>query len=476
MFVGREREIRLLTDLFAKSTGSFVTCRGRRRIGKSRLIQEFGKKAKTFLEFQGLPPREGITNQDQLDAFAEQLSRQTPLPKLQLTAWPQAFSLLASVLRDERTVVLLDEISWLAGTDRDFAGYLKIAWDTELKRFPKLVLVVCGSVSSWIEQNILSSTGFVGRESLELVLTELPLCDCNKFWRGKAGRISSTEKLKLLAVTGGVPRYLEEINASLSAEENIKRMCFTREGVLFSEFDRIFDDIFSRRAAAHKQIVGTLVHGRKTISEICAALGKPRNGHVSEYVEDLVASGFVAQDTTFSPVSGRPTRLTKFRLKDNYLRFYLKYIEPRKPNILQGLTPALDLESIVDWDVIMGFQFENLVLNNIPALCESLGINMAAVRSASPYVQRKTQRRGACQIDLLIHTRYALYVCELKFRRRISTRVIDEVQDKIHRLKRPKNMTVRPVLVYDGELAPGVEDVDFFDKCIDFGGLLVTPA
>jgi len=475
MFVGRDRELDLLNELFNKKTASIVTCRGRRRIGKSRLIQEFGKGVKTFLEFQGLPPRQGITSQDQLDVFAHQLSRQTSLPTLLLTSWPQAFSLLASVLKNEKTVVLLDEISWMAGTDKDFAGHLKISWDTELKKFSKLVLVVCGSVSSWIERNILGSTGFMGRESLELTLTDLPLHHCDQFWGSSSPRVSSSEKLKVLSVTGGVPRYLEEINPRLSAEENIKRLCFTREGILFSEFDHIFEDIFSSRAKAYKTIVETLIHGATGLSEICDTLDIKKNGHVSEYLDDLVASGFVVKDVSYSPVTGRPSKLARFRLKDNYLRFYLKYVEPIKENIQLGVTDSVDLESLVDWETIMGFQFENLVLNHLPSICNALGIQPNTILSASPYIQRATQRQKGCQIDLLIRTRHTLHVCEIKFRREITASVIDEVNDKILKIKKPAHMSVRPALIYEGKLASVCEKSGFFDKCVHFGDLLVAP-
>ena len=99
MFIGRGNELRLLNGLFDLRKASIAVCAGRRRIGKSTLIQRFGKKAKTFLEFQGLPPREGITKKDQLNAFSEQLARQTNLPKLNLESWYQAFSLLNNVKR-----------------------------------------------------------------------------------------------------------------------------------------------------------------------------------------------------------------------------------------------------------------------------------------------------------------------------------------------------------------------------------------
>ena len=91
------------------------------------------------MEFQGLPPREGITKKDQLNAFSEQLARQTSLPKLDLESWYQALSLLNNVIKDEKTVILLDEISWMAIRDKDFAGQLKIAWDTDFKHHAGLI-------------------------------------------------------------------------------------------------------------------------------------------------------------------------------------------------------------------------------------------------------------------------------------------------------------------------------------------------
>ena len=472
MFIGRDREMGLLEELFHRKSSSLVICRGRRRIGKSRLIQEFGKKAGVFLEFQGLPPREGMKPADQLNVFSKQLAKQTKLPELRLDNWPQAFSMLATVIKNQKTVILLDEISWMASQDKDFAGHLKIAWDTEFKKFPKLVVVACGSVSSWIDQNILNNTGFVGRVSLELTLSPLSLFYCNQFWGDKSHHISSMEKLKILSVIGGIPRYLEEINTQLSAEENIKRLCFTKEGILFSEFDRIFNDIFSKRAPTYKEVVKTLIFGSRSTGEVSASLKKERTGHVSQCLEDLLASGFLEKDSVYEPGTARATRRFHYRLKDNYIRFYLRYIEPIREKIRQGLTETTVLEALVDWDVIMGYQFENLVLGNIPALCKRLSLNSASVRSAAPYFQKRTQRKKACQIDLLIQTKHTLYVCEIKWRKKVEPQVIGEVQEKIGKLKTPKNLSVRPVLIYEGELSRALRDNDYFTAQIAFGDLL----
>jgi len=107
-----------------------------------------------------------------------------------------------------------------------FSGTLKIAWDNYLKSHDNLIFVVCGSVSSWIKEEIIDNRAFYGRRSADIVVPELPICECAKFWGEALDRVATKEMLDVLSVTGGVPRYLEEVNPSLSAGENLRRMCF----------------------------------------------------------------------------------------------------------------------------------------------------------------------------------------------------------------------------------------------------------
>lgn len=468
MFVGRDRELELLKELFQKKSASLVVCRGRRRIGKSTLIQEFGKTAGKFLEFQGLPPRMGMTNQKQLDSFARQITKQTQLPMVGISSWADAFNLLNSVIEKKSTVLFLDEISWMAEHDKDFAGELKIAWDTIFKKHNQLVVVLCGSVSSWIEKNILHNAGFVGRISLDIHVQELSLESCNKFWKTQAKKISTIEKLKVLTVTGGVPRYLEEIRPTQSAEHNIKRLCFQREGLLYKEFDKIFFDIFAKRGETYHQIVRSLAKGKKSIQELCKDLDIQRGGVMSEYLNDLVMSGFIQKDYTYQPGKKCFNRSIKYRLSDNYLRFFLRCIEPNQHTIEQGLYADTPLEDIINWDILMGGQFENLVLANLPSLLKHLRIHASEVMNASPYYQQPTKRKHGCQIDLLIQTRHTIYPCEIKFRRQIDGSIIEECKKRFSTLQIPKGISIRPVLIYAGKLASVVKRSAYFNNCIDF--------
>ncbi len=474
MFVGRERELQEFQQLLRKKTSSLVTCQGRRRIGKSRFIRECAREVDVLLSFSGLPPRENQTRQDQLDAFAEQLAAQTAAPKLRIESWAAAFQLLASQLPKSGTViVLLDEISWMGQGEPDFPGLLKNAWDHFFSHRPRMVVVLCGSVSSWIEKNIVHNTGFVGRCSWQFHLGPLPLHHCSAFWGKSSGRVSSAEKLRLLAVTGGVPRYLEEIDPTRTAEQNIASLCFNSGGMLFHEFEQLFQDIFSRKSATYRSIVQTLADGSKSIDAISQALGRVRGGSLGEALSDLEMSGFVSRDVPFVPSTGesRP-REVRYRIADNYLRFYLKYIDPVKDRIRKNRFRSVDLEMLDAWDTIVGLQFESLVLSSLESLLPCIRLSPNLVLNAGPFVQKATLRRKGCQIDLMIRTKRSLYLFEIKFRNRIGTEVADEMQEKIRRLKLPTTQSIRTGLIYQGELSAELMAVDAFDYLVPAESLL----
>ena len=167
MFVGREKEIKSLSELWEKETASLVVCRGRRRIGKSTLIEEFARVSKAaFVKIEGLAPKSGVTNKTQLESFARQLGAISGRPVATPANWLEAFNLLDRKLRRKsRTVVLIDEISWMGKYDAAFPGELKMSWDNKLKRHPNHIFVLCGSVSSWVADNIVNSTAYFGRIS-----------------------------------------------------------------------------------------------------------------------------------------------------------------------------------------------------------------------------------------------------------------------------------------------------------------------
>ncbi|MBS0615459.1 MAG: AAA family ATPase [Verrucomicrobia bacterium] len=467
-FYGREDELKRLRLLLKKTTSSLVVVKGRRRIGKSRLIVEFTKGTKAYI-FTGLPPTETTTAQTQREYFALQMERLLGVKKVKNDDWAYLFWRLAQLVKSKKVVLVLDEINWIGSLDDTFLGKLKSAWDTEFKNNPKLLMILSGSMSSWIDENIMSSTGFMGRVSLDLTLDELPLPICNLFWRKKASRISAYEKFKLLSVTGGVPRYLEEIDPDSSAEDNIYNLAFRKGGLLVEEFDRIFSDLFSKRFQKYKQIVELLAEQDATSEQIRRKVRLEPGGTISKYLEDLVETGYISRDNTWKIKNGAESNLCKFRLKDNYLRFYLKYIEPRR-----GLIEKNRVVALPAWTSIMGLQFENLVLHNFHKIYSLLGIDPKEVIYDNPYFQRSNNTQAGCQIDYLIQTKFnTLYLCEVKFSKDpIGSAVIKEVEQKIERLLKPKNFSIRPVLIHVNGVTDSVAESEFFAKIIDFSSFL----
>lgn len=308
---------------------------------------------------------------------------------------------------------------------------------------------------------------FIGRQN---ELQELKL-----HTHGVGSNFSAHDKFELLSVMGGIPKYLEKIQAQYSAEENIKNLYFKKGGLLANEFKQIFSDLFGKRSEKYKQIVKLLVQGSLEYGEICEKLGVGKSGLMSDYLNDLVRSGFVSRDHTWHPKTKRSAPLLfKYRLRDNYLRFYLKYIDGKLPAIERGVYQLKSLSLLPGWATVMGLQFENLVLNNRHFVHQCLKLSPDDILVENPFFQHQTTRRSACQIDYMIQTRTnILYVCEVKFSRDILRKeIIREVKDKISRLYVPKGMSCCPVLIHVNGVQDSVIDSNYFTKIIDFGKAL----
>jgi len=456
-----------------RKTANLIVLKGRRRIGKIRLLAELAKYVKKAYFFAGIAPTPQTTAQSQREEFVRQLSRVLGIPLVKADDWGDLFWFLAEASKSGQTLIVLDEITWMGSEDPDFLGKLKNAWDTYFKHNPECTVVICGSMSAWIEENILSSTGFLGRPTLDMTLRELPLDKCVEFWDGK--QLSAYELLKLLTITGGVPRYLELIDPNLTAERNIQQLCFSPNGVLFQEFEKIFSDLFNKRSVIYKNIMLTLIDRGKSQTEIIKSLNMVKSGRFSDYLNDLVMSGFIKQHYSWSIKTGRESKINQYRISDNYSRFYLKYILPQRNRIELGAYQDVSLSSLPNWNSILGLQFENLVINNRSMLLSALSLKNEDVVYDGPYFQSTTQRQAGCQIDYLIQTRTNnLYIIEIKFsKNKVKKNVINEVNDKLQKIIVPRNMSVRPVLVHVNGVEKTIVENDFFVKIIDFSTLFL---
>ena len=472
-FIGRKQELRKLKDLSQLQRPILAVIMGRRRIGKSRLAEEFSR-GKIFLPFSGLAPVPHMSAQDQRDAFARKFCEHFKLPPLTFLDWSDAFAHLSEHLTDKPTVILFDEMSWMGAKDHTFISKLKVWWDLTLQRYPNVFLIFCGSVSTWIEENILNSTAFFGRVSIQINLEDLSLPECYEFLKQIGFKGSTHDIVKILSVTGGIPWYLEQIEPNKTADENLKDLCFKKNGLLVNEIDKVFHDLFSDRGAIYKEIVHILSKGMRSREEIRTELNYAKSGSLSDHLKALIISGFVSQHYDWSLKTGKMGKKSLYRLSDNYLRFFIKYIEPNLPKVNTNSFRDLSLSQLPGWESMMGFQVENMLLKNRHLILKALDIQSSDIVAENPYIQRPLARQRGCQIDYLIQTHMNnLFVCEFKFKRgEIGLEIIDEMKEKIGRFSKPRGYGIAPVLIHIGGVTESVYDKRYFYRIIDIADFL----
>ena len=474
-FVGRKDALAELKMLNESAGASLVVIRGRRRIGKSRLVAEYAQHAqdKTFIKFSGLAPEKEITAKHQRENFANQFQEQFHCHLPSSDDWNHLFSALADQIKTQALVLLFDEITWMATDDPTFLPKLKNFWDDHAKQNSNLLFVLCSSVSSWVDENILASKAFYGRVRGQITLEELSLSESKELLTQLNVRCSNLETFYVLSITGGVPWYLELFSHQQSILENIKRLCFKKEGALTREFSRIFGDLFGRREMIYQKIVLALSEKRLTQPQLAEKLEYSNSQRLSVYLNDLKTAGFIKKEVAWSIKSGKTSKLMQWRLSDNYLRFYLKYIFPNLDKV-ENNRGVFIYDSLDNFSGIMGLQFENLVLNNTKMLINALGIHESEVVFDNAYFQKTTKTSAGCQIDYMIQTKLnTLFVFEVKFsKREISASVIQEVQEKMNRIKKPKSFTCIPVLVHVNGVTEELEDSGFFYRIINFSDFL----
>lgn len=373
-------------------------------------------------------------------------------------------------------IILFDEISWMAHEDPAFVSKLKVWWDWIVDTQPHCLIVFCGSVSTWIEENILKSTAFFGRISLTITLRPLSLSESAHLLRSRGFKGSPYDMFRVLALCGGIPWYLEHIDPHLMGEENIKKLCFQRNGLLVLEFDRIFNDLFGKQGSTYKKILDNLKNGTLSLAEIRDKLAYAHSGTLSMLVKHLETAGFIAKTPSWSLKTESEGKQSLYRIEDPYIRFYLKAIAPNMSKIERdNLTLSVNqIEHLIGLDIQMGLQVEILLLQNRATLLHSIGVDSIDCRFDGPYRQSKTTRSRGCQIDYLVQSRAKnLYLCEFKFQRKVlGVEIIDEVKEKMERLSVPKGLGVVPVLYHLGGVSDTVVSSDFFYRIIDISDFL----
>ena len=468
MFVGRKNELKLFNDAYRSKKDELIVLYGRRRIGKSSLVKCFAEKKKFYYEFEAL---EGETTHGQINHFSQQLKKQIDDPILdsvRFSNWEQVFTYLTEKIIKRKTrakkILFLDELPWMAAGRIRLVSLLKYYWDNHWKG-KHVMLILCGSVASFMVKKVLHSNALYGRTTIEILLKGFSAEEAAYFLSKKRSR---EETLNYQLVFGGVPKYLEQINPNQSFNQNMNTLCFSPHGIMLKEVERIFYSQF-REPRTYLKIINLLKNGIFSLGEISSRTKIPSGGGLKQYLKNLERAEMIRSFVPFDR-SGN-SKFKKYTLADEFLVFFFKYIEPNLRVIKESSSRRL-FETLTQnsFDIWLGFAFERFCLKHAGMLAVVMDF-ADDLLLASPYFKRNDER---FQIDLLYkRSDRVITVCEIKHQNiKIGTHIIPEMQRKCALLKVPRGYAFEKALISLYGPDNSLKDTGYFHHFVTLDDIL----
>lgn len=407
--IGREREKDIVLRCLESKRPEFLVVFGRRRVGKTYLIKEYFSEHFSFYT-TGIPDAK---TRNQLKAFNESLKyfgdRENRIP----ADWFEAFGRLRSLLEDEnvrrdyssgKRVVFLDEVPWMDTARSDFKSAFDFFWNSWGSSQKDLLLIVCGSATSWIVTNILNDTGgFHNRVTRQMHIEPFTLGECEMFFKENGIALGREKIIEFYMIFGGVPYYLNLYDRRLSLAQNVDRLIFDERGDLHYEYEHLFRSLF-RKADNHIKLIETMSELKRGVqrAELAKESGVPDGESLTKALRELEQCGFIRRyNNLTSPVNG-----AFYQVTDPFVLFSLHFARGGKVHTWQKFIKTPDYYA---W---RGNAFEIVCLLHVPQIKQALGIS--GVDSAE-YSWKSKKKAGGAQIDLLIdRADDVINLCEMK--------------------------------------------------------------
>ena len=438
LFIGREKELQLLRDYIASDQSEFVAVYGRRRVGKTFLIQQVVGDGCAFFAagMHKVPMRIQLAN------FMQGIKKHNPKVRAAKT-WLEAFMALETYLEGlpaGRKIVFIDEMPWMDTPRSNFISGLEHFWNSWASWRNDIKLIVCGSATSWIINNLIKNRGGLhNRVTHKIPLKPFTLKECRDYFRARGFRLGEKQIAECYMVLGGVPFYLSKMEKGEGVAQNIDRLLFAEDGELHDEFRSLYNSLY-KNAAKHIKIVTALAAKGKglTRQEIIGLTKLPDNGKFSLMLEELESCGFIRSYAPFTAdrrsAKGEDERLspdTLYQLVDPFTLFHFQVMKKAGTRDAHFWTNNQNSHMFSTWS---GLAFEKLCLNHEVQIRAALGISgvsaevvswfsKASKKDASVDVdadskddKKKAAKARGAQIDMLIdRADKTINVCEMKF-------------------------------------------------------------
>jgi uncharacterized protein len=409
--IGRETQTKQLQAALNSSKSAFIALTGRRRVGKTYLVDEVFKK-NMCLRVTGV--QDGDTK-TQIINFTQKIAEYSGTAVVSVPKnWQEVFLLLKNYLKTlsakKKHVLFLDELPWINTAKSGFIQLLAHLWNDYFSKENHFVLVVCGSSTSWITKKIVNDKGgFHNRLTHQIKLEPFTLKETKQFLNSKNIKLTDTSIADIYMMLGGIPFYLEQLQVGESPTVAIERLCFMEGGLLKNEYENLYKAIFEN-AENHEAIVESLANAKGGLSreEIIKKSKIQGGGPYQRTIDELMVSGFVREETPF----GRKKRGSIYKLIDEYSVFYHKFIKANKkaqPGIWQLLANSQT------YKIWTGYAFETLCAKHITEIKKVLGIENVYTETSS-FSYKGNDAKDGFQIDLVIDRKdKTINLCECKY-------------------------------------------------------------
>ncbi len=414
--IGRERELAELQRCMDSDRSEFVIVYGRRRVGKTFLVDNFFHYQYDFSYVGG----HRLTKNKQLRNFAKELKKYANMPKQPKFAdWDDAFDALESFLdtlpSEKRKVVFFDEMPWIDTPHSEFVDALEMFWNGWASRRNDIVFIASGSSTSWMVDKLVDNQGGLhGRITNNIYMRPFTLHEVELYLQSRGAAWDRYQILQAYMTIGGIPFYYSLLNVKESLVQNIDRLFFRKNAELQTEFEELYTALFSN-SEKYTTIV-KLLNGKRegmTREEILSAT-KMDSTMLTKVLRNLERCDFIIRYSQF----GNKKKGSIFRLVDFYTLFYYRFLEKFNSQDEQWWSHNSQSHAVESWQ---GLAFELLCLMHLNQIKVKLGISGIATEASSwRYVPTKGEetenvRRGA-QIDLLIdRADRTINLCEMKF-------------------------------------------------------------
>ena len=404
MLIGRKNEQKTLLSLLASEESQFCVVYGRRRVGKTYLVRETFNYHFTF-------QHTGVARgklREQLRAFRDSLAEagmRCAIPK----TWYEAFDLLKQLIDSSpagRKTIFIDELPWMDTTKSNMVSALEHFWNgwATSRAAKDIVLIVCGSATSWITRKMLKDKGGLrGRITEKIKVNPFTLSECEAYAKAAGLTMVRKDILEMYMVLGGIPYYWSFVRRGLSVSQNIDQLFFAEDAKLKDEFQALYHILFAR-PDSYIDVIKALTHRKAglTREEILRHSNLSDGGTFSQVLDELEECGFIRRYIAF----GRESQGTLFQLIDNYTLFYYHCI---RKNAFSDEAYWSHTWLSGEHNAWKGLAFERVCLQHIPQVKQALGISGIVSNVCS-------WRNANAQIDLLISRGdNVINVCEMKF-------------------------------------------------------------